>query len=285
MAQEASGQSGARARNLDDGLRLRSVPVRAVAEAAGLSHLHFRLPHCPGRQGVLRARLWPAPEAAERGARPHLQPDQQSGSRNARRPSRDLGRSRGESGVRLGHGGHLDQPLGLCASRVGHRPFRPGLWRHGFSPGEDSAAIRRDFDRVPGGGRDEGHGGGGRSGARHRSGRGALSRDSGQSDERPCRYRPCQRDRRGPRRRRGQAPGGHRRQHLPRTPVPDALGPWRRSHRDLAHQICRRPFRPDRRRLLGRGSGARADPGHAHDPGHDVRSPHRLAARCARSKP
>ena len=198
---------------------------RAVAEAAGLSHLDFRLPHRPGRQGILRARLWPAPEAAERGARPHLQPDQQSGSRNARRPSGDLGRSRGQSGVRLGHGRHFDQPLGLCAARVGHCSFRPGLWRHGFSPGEDSAAIRRDFDRVPGGGRDEGHGGGGRSGARHRSDRVALSRDSGQSDERPGRHRPRKRNRRGLKRGRRKAPGGHRRQYAARTAVPDAAWP------------------------------------------------------------
>ena len=69
-------------------------------------------------------------------------------------------------GVRLGHGRHIDQPLGLCAARVGHCSFWPGLWRHGFSPEEDSAAIRRDLDRVPGGGRGQGHGGGRRSGAR-----------------------------------------------------------------------------------------------------------------------
>ena len=36
---------------------------------------------------------------------------------------------------------------------------------------------------------------------------------------------------------------------------------------DVAHQICRRPFRSDRRRLLGRGACARADPRHAHDLG------------------
>ena len=35
--------------------------------------------------------------------------------------------------VRLRHGGHFDQPLGLCAAGLGHRPFGPGLWRHRFS--------------------------------------------------------------------------------------------------------------------------------------------------------
>ena len=153
MAQETGGQSGVVPGNLDDGLWLRSVPQRAVAEAAGLSDLDFRLPHRPGRQGILRAGLWPAPEAAERGAGPHLQPHQQSRSRNARGPARDLGRGRGQSCLRLRHGRHFDEPLGLCAAGLGHRSFGPGLWRHGFSPEADPAAIRRDLDRVPGRGR------------------------------------------------------------------------------------------------------------------------------------
>jgi methionine-gamma-lyase len=54
MAQEAPGQSGAVAGDLDDGLWLRSVPVGAVAEAAGLSYFDFRLPHGAGREGILR---------------------------------------------------------------------------------------------------------------------------------------------------------------------------------------------------------------------------------------
>src|SRR5208337_4400420 len=74
MAQEAPGQPEAVAGNFDDGLRLRPVPVGAVAEAAGFSYLDVRLPHRPGRQGVFRTGLWLAPEAAERGAGPHLQP-------------------------------------------------------------------------------------------------------------------------------------------------------------------------------------------------------------------
>src|ERR1700685_2239616 len=75
MAQKVPRQSAARAGNPNDGLRLRSVPQRAVAEAAGLSYVDLRFPHRPGRQGLLRTGLWPAPEAAERGAGPHLQPD------------------------------------------------------------------------------------------------------------------------------------------------------------------------------------------------------------------
>jgi methionine-gamma-lyase len=54
MAQEAPGKSGAVAGDLDDGLWLRSVPVGAVAEAAGLSYFDFRLPHGAGREGILR---------------------------------------------------------------------------------------------------------------------------------------------------------------------------------------------------------------------------------------
>ena len=50
-----------------------------------------------------------------------------------------------------------------------------------------------------------------------------------------------------------KAPDHHRRQYDARTPVPDALGARRRSGCDVAHQICRRPFRSDRGRLLGRG--------------------------------
>src|SRR5262249_53550939 len=65
MAQEGPRQSAACAGNLDDGVWLRSVPVRAVAEATGLSHLNFRLPHRQGRQGVLRTGLWPASEASQ----------------------------------------------------------------------------------------------------------------------------------------------------------------------------------------------------------------------------
>ena len=278
MAQEASRQSGAVAGNLDDGLRLRSVPVGAVAEAAGLPHLDLRLPHGAGRQGVLRAGLRPAPEAAERGAGPHLQPDQQSRSRNARGPAGDLGRGRGQPGVRLGHGGHFDQPLGLCAARLGHRSFGPGLWRHGLSVEEDPAAIRRDVGRVPGGGRD-------RARWRRRSIRpariGPVAALYLETPANPTnglvdigRARAIGRR---PQRRRWKAPGRHRRQHDARTLVPDAARPRRRSGRDVADQICRRPFRSDRRRLLGRGGRARSDPRHAHDPRHDVRSAYRLA--------
>ena len=54
----------------------------------------------------------------------------------------------------------------------------------------DPAAIRRDAGRLPRGGRGEGDGGSGRSGARHGSDRRALSRDAGQPDQRPCRHRP-----------------------------------------------------------------------------------------------
>ena len=50
----------------------------------------------------------------------------------------------------------------------GHRSFRPGLWRHRFSPEEDPAAIRRHAGRLPGGGRRRRDGGGGEPGARHR---------------------------------------------------------------------------------------------------------------------
>ena len=227
MAQEGPRQSGARSGNLDDGLWLRSVPVRAVAEAASLSHLNFRFPHRPGRQGLLRAGLWPASEAAERGAGPHLQPDQQPRSRNARGPAGDLGRGRGQSDIRLGHGRDFDQPLGLCAARLGHRSFGPGLRRHRFSPEADPAAIRRDLDRVSCGGRGRGDGGSGEPGARDRSVRGALSRDAGQSDQRPRRHWPRQTACRQPQGRRWKAPGGHRRQHVARAPVSDTHGPWR----------------------------------------------------------
>ena len=253
MAQEVPRQSAARARNPDDGLRLRSVPQRAVAEAAGLSYVDLRLPHRPGRQGILRAGLRPAPEAAQRRAGPHLQPDQQPRSRNARGPAGDLGRGRGQPDVRLGHGRHFDDALGLCAARLGHRSFGTCLWRNRFSLEEDLAAIRRDFSRVSGGKRDEGDGGGDEPGARHRSDRGDLSRDAGQSDQRPRRHRPRQRDLRRPPGRGWKAPGRHRRQYDARTLVPDAVGARGRSGRDVAHQICRRPFRSDRRRLLGRG--------------------------------
>ena len=191
MAQEVSGQSEAVAGNPDDGLRLRSVPVRAVLEAAGLSHLDLRLPHRPGRQGLLRTGLWPAPEAAERGTGPHLQPDQQSGSPDPRRPAGDLGRGGGQSDLRLRHGRRLDLPLGSCATRVGDRPFRPGLWRHGFPPEEDFAAVRCGADRIPGGGRTRRDRAGGRPRPRAWPGCGALCRDAGQSDER--RRRPSTR--------------------------------------------------------------------------------------------
>ena len=144
-------------------------------------------------------------------------------------------------------------PMGLCAARLSHRPFGPGLRRNRFSPEEDLAAIRRDFGRVSGGKRDEGDGGGDEPGARHRSDRGDLSRDAGQSDQRPRRHRPRQRDLRRPQGRGWKAPGRHRRQYDARTLVPDAVGARGRSGRDVAHQICRRPFRSDRRRLLGRG--------------------------------
>ena len=50
-------RSGARAGNPDDGLRLRSVPVRAVAEAARLSHLDLRLPH--RRRTARNSSNWP----------------------------------------------------------------------------------------------------------------------------------------------------------------------------------------------------------------------------------
>ena len=180
------------------------VPVGAVAEAAGLSHLDLRLPHRPGRQGFLRTGLWPAPEAAERGAGPHLQPDQQSRPRNARGPAGDLGRGRGQPRVRLGHGRDLDHALGLCAAGLGHRSFGPRLRRHGLSLEADPAAIRRDAGRLPGGGRSESDGGGGRQGARNRTGRRALSRDAGQSDQRPRRHRPRPAIGREPRRRRRQ---------------------------------------------------------------------------------
>ena len=75
----------------------------------GLSHVDLRLPHRRGRQGIFRAGLRPAPEAAERGAGPDLQPDQQSRSRNARGPAGDLGRGGGNLVVRLGHGRDFDQ--------------------------------------------------------------------------------------------------------------------------------------------------------------------------------
>src|SRR5271167_4314537 len=72
MAQEAPGKSAIVAGDPDDGLRLRSVPVRTVFEAARLPHLDIRLPHRPGRQGVLRTGLRLEAKTAERGTRPDL---------------------------------------------------------------------------------------------------------------------------------------------------------------------------------------------------------------------
>ena len=217
MAKPASWRPGARAGNPDDGLRLRPVLVRTVAQAPGLSHLHLRLPHRRGRQGVFRARLRLAAKAAERGARPHLQPDQQSRSRNARGPAGDLGRGGGEPRLRLGHGRNLDHALGLRAAGHGRRSFGAGLRRHGLSPDADPAAIRRDDDRVPRRRRGERNGGGDRKGARAWAGRRALSRDAGEPDQRPRRHRPREAPGRGPRRTRGTAASRHRRQHLARA--------------------------------------------------------------------
>src|SRR5271167_5024521 len=72
MAQETPGKSAIVAGNPDDGLRLRSVLVRTVFEAARLPHLDIRLPHRPGRQGVLRTGLRLEAKTAERGTRPDL---------------------------------------------------------------------------------------------------------------------------------------------------------------------------------------------------------------------
>ena len=100
-----------------------------ITEAAGLANLDLRLPHRTGRQGVLRAGLWPAPEAAERGAGPHLQPHQQSGPPDAR--------DRWRSGTR---------PKPTSPSPRGWPPFRPafgpmrGPARSSFIRGRSMAA-------------------------------------------------------------------------------------------------------------------------------------------------
>ena len=60
-------------------------------------------------------------------------------------------------------------------------------------------------------------------------------------------------DRLRPPRRGRQAAGCHRRQYDVGTDVSDTPGTWRRSGRHVADQICRRPFRPDRRRMFGSG--------------------------------
>ena len=70
---------------------------RRLAEAAAVPDLDLRLPHRGGRQRLLRAGLWPAGEAAERRARPHLSAHQQSQSRSAGGPAGDLGRGGGQS--------------------------------------------------------------------------------------------------------------------------------------------------------------------------------------------
>ena len=189
-----------------------------------------------------------------------------------------MGRGGGQPRVRLGHGRDLDLPVGLCAARHGHRSFGPRLWRHGLSLEQDPPAIRRHLCRFPRRRRNKGDGGSGRSGARAGYDRCVIHRDAGQSDQRPRGYTQGAGNRRRSQRRRRQASGRHRRQHDARPFVPDAVGPRRRSHRDLADKICRRPFRPHCWGMFGDGSRARTDPRHAHDPRNDVRSSHRLAA-------
>src|ERR1043166_5314444 len=51
------------ARDADDGLWIRSRPVRRFAEAPDLPHVHVRLPQCAGRQGFLRLHLGSPPTA------------------------------------------------------------------------------------------------------------------------------------------------------------------------------------------------------------------------------
>ena len=199
-------------------------------------------------------------------------------SGNSRGPAGDMGRGRGQPGVCVRHGRDLDLPVGLCAARHGDRSFGPRLRRHGFSLEQDPPAVRRHPCRFPRRRRNKGDGRSGRSGARSGLDRRALHRDAGQSDQRPRGYTQGAGNHRRSHRRRRQASGRHRRQHDARPSVSDADGAWRRSRRDLADKICRWPFRSHCGRMFGNGRGARADPRHAHDPGDDVRSSHRLAA-------
>ena len=202
----ASTSSG----NPDDGVRLRSLPVGAIAEAARVSYVHVCFQNGAGRQGILRAGLRFAGETTTRRTWPHLQPDQQSRSRNVGGSSDDLGRSGGQSRLRLGHGGHLDDLVVLCSAGNGSPPFRSGLRRDGFPAQEDTAAIRRYVGRVCGGGRDRGARRRRRTGPGGRPCRSPLYRNAGQSDQWSRRSGGGARDRRQDAR---SPTGDHRRQH------------------------------------------------------------------------
>ena len=156
MAIAQSGPPPASSGNLDDGVRLRSFALGTIAKAARVSHLDVRLQDGAGRQGLLRTGLRLARETAQRRTRPHLQQDQQSRFGNAGGSSHDLGRSRGEPRLRLGHGGHLDDVVGLCPAWKRPFAFRSGIWGNGFSAEKDTPAIWRDAGRVSRRGRHRG---------------------------------------------------------------------------------------------------------------------------------
>ena len=117
LPQAQGRQPRVAARDPDDGLRLRSGPVRRLAQAADLPHLHLRLPQCAGRQGFLRLHLGPAPAAAGQGRGPGVFALQQSESRSARRPAGAVGGRRGRGGVLQRHVGHLHHAVGLSQAQ------------------------------------------------------------------------------------------------------------------------------------------------------------------------
>jgi hypothetical protein len=110
-----------------------SAALGGSSQAPGLPHVHLRLPHGRGGEGVFRSGVWPQGTGPGRTSRPHILSSQQSRPRDTGGPPHAVGRCRGGSDLLQRHVRDIDDIVDLRAPRRRHPAQRADLRRHAAS--------------------------------------------------------------------------------------------------------------------------------------------------------